>query len=98
MRAFLLSFLVSIHIMADIGGLSLFRALHKTDRNPRSRCDCHRLGVQLCSGQREALPNEMAFFTPWRESRVIYETLAMHTLKAGLCLDNQNFAESGTPL
>ena len=60
-RAFLLSFLVPIHVIAEVGrSLSLGSA--QVDCKRDSRYDCHSLGGHVCGSQREALRNHMALF------------------------------------
>ncbi len=97
-RAFLLSFLVPIHVIAEVGGL-LVSAQHKSIASETRDTTATAWEVTLVAANGKRCVITWLCLRAWRDSRVVYERLSdVHVQGGPLGGDDLNFAEVQLPL
>jgi hypothetical protein len=97
-RAFLLSFLVSIHVIAEVGGL-LVSARHKSIASEARHTTATAWEVTFMAANGKRCVITWLCLRAWRDSRVVYERLSdVHVQGEPLGGDDLNFAKVQLPL
>jgi len=97
-RAFLLSFLVPIHVIAEVGGL-LVSAQHKSIASETRDTTATAWEVTLVAANGKRCVITWLCLRAWSDSRVVYERLSdVHVEGGPLAGDDLNFAKVQLPL